>query len=126
MGLFRYHFKLRTYFESGDRKKVYVAVTLFLDLHLRLELGAESREKTINKMPFIELQTNLPASSFSEDFVKKLCSSTAAALGKPEEVSLTFTPCTEVVFRVSAASHQLSLQLCGSLGQQQYQGLQGG
>ncbi|XP_040892983.1 D-dopachrome decarboxylase [Toxotes jaculatrix] len=37
------------------------------------------------KMPFIDLQSNLPASSFSEDFVKKLGSSTAAALGKPED-----------------------------------------
>ncbi|XP_060946475.1 D-dopachrome decarboxylase [Limanda limanda] len=36
-------------------------------------------------MPFIELQTNLPVSSFSEDFMMKLCSSTAAALGKPED-----------------------------------------
>ncbi|XP_062244009.1 D-dopachrome decarboxylase [Platichthys flesus] len=36
-------------------------------------------------MPFIELHTNLPVSSFSEDFMMKLCSSTAAALGKPED-----------------------------------------
>ncbi|XP_059191208.1 D-dopachrome decarboxylase [Centropristis striata] len=36
-------------------------------------------------MPFIELKSNLAAASFSEDFVKKLCSCTAAALGKPEE-----------------------------------------
>ncbi|KAL0965142.1 hypothetical protein UPYG_G00277350 [Umbra pygmaea] len=36
-------------------------------------------------MPFIDLESNLPASSFSEDFLKKLCSKTAAVLGKPEE-----------------------------------------
>ncbi|KAM7418304.1 hypothetical protein PAMA_015764 [Pampus argenteus] len=36
-------------------------------------------------MPFIVLQSNLAASTFSEDFLKKLCSSTAAALGKPED-----------------------------------------
>ncbi|KAM9314977.1 D-dopachrome decarboxylase [Pholidichthys leucotaenia] len=36
-------------------------------------------------MPFIQLQTNLPAGSFNEDFLKKLSSVTAAALGKPEE-----------------------------------------
>ncbi|XP_040000870.1 D-dopachrome decarboxylase [Xiphias gladius] len=36
-------------------------------------------------MPFIDLQSNLSASSFSEDFLKKLCSSTAAALGKPQD-----------------------------------------
>ncbi|XP_034465867.1 D-dopachrome decarboxylase [Hippoglossus hippoglossus] len=36
-------------------------------------------------MPFIELQTNLPVSSFPEAFMMKLCSNTAAALGKPED-----------------------------------------
>ncbi|XP_062340218.1 D-dopachrome decarboxylase [Osmerus eperlanus] len=36
-------------------------------------------------MPFIDLESNLPASKFSEDFLKKLCSMTAAALGKPED-----------------------------------------
>jgi len=36
-------------------------------------------------MPFIDLETNLPASKFSEDFLKKLCSTTAAVLGKPED-----------------------------------------
>ncbi|KAM7393498.1 hypothetical protein PAMP_020363 [Pampus punctatissimus] len=36
-------------------------------------------------MPFIVVQSNLAASAFSEDFLKKLCSSTAAALGKPED-----------------------------------------
>ncbi|KAK5866610.1 hypothetical protein PBY51_020788 [Eleginops maclovinus] len=36
-------------------------------------------------MPFVDIQSNLPASSFSEEFLKKLCSCTAAALGKPEE-----------------------------------------
>lgn len=39
------------------------------------------------KMPFIELQSNLAGSSFSEEFMKKLSSCTAAALGKPENVS---------------------------------------
>ncbi|XP_065100221.1 D-dopachrome decarboxylase [Paramisgurnus dabryanus] len=36
-------------------------------------------------MPFIDLETNLPANKFSEDFLKKLCSTTASALGKPED-----------------------------------------
>ncbi|XP_030624472.1 D-dopachrome decarboxylase [Chanos chanos] len=36
-------------------------------------------------MPFIDLESNLPASKFSEDFLKKLCSTTAAILGKPED-----------------------------------------
>ncbi|XP_029950207.1 D-dopachrome decarboxylase [Salarias fasciatus] len=36
-------------------------------------------------MPFVDLQTNLPAASFSEDFVKKLSSCAAEALGKPPD-----------------------------------------
>lgn len=36
-------------------------------------------------MPFIELESNLPASKFTDDFLKKLCSTTAAALQKPED-----------------------------------------
>lgn len=36
-------------------------------------------------MPFIDLETNLPSAKFSEDFLKKLCTATATALGKPEE-----------------------------------------
>ncbi|XP_051533260.1 D-dopachrome decarboxylase [Myxocyprinus asiaticus] len=36
-------------------------------------------------MPFIDLETNLPASKFSENFLKRLCTTTAAALGKPED-----------------------------------------
>ncbi|XP_026885786.1 D-dopachrome decarboxylase [Electrophorus electricus] len=44
-------------------------------------------------MPFIDLETNLPASKFSEDFLKKLCSTTAATLGKPEDrMSLVVKP----------------------------------
>ncbi|XP_077427120.1 D-dopachrome decarboxylase [Vanacampus margaritifer] len=34
-------------------------------------------------MPFVDLQSNLPASAFSEDFMEKLCSFAAAVLGKP-------------------------------------------
>lgn len=44
-----------------------------------------------SKMPFIDLQSNLAASAFSEEFLKKLCSCTAAALGKPEDVSYIST-----------------------------------
>ncbi len=40
-------------------------------------------------MPFIDVQSNLPSSSFSEDFVKKLSSTVAAALAKPEDVSVS-------------------------------------
>ncbi|XP_019735287.1 D-dopachrome decarboxylase [Hippocampus comes] len=34
-------------------------------------------------MPFVDLQSNLPESSFSEEFLEKLCSFAAAVLGKP-------------------------------------------
>ncbi|XP_048021389.1 D-dopachrome decarboxylase [Megalobrama amblycephala] len=36
-------------------------------------------------MPFINLETNLPASKFPENFLKRLCTTLAAALGKPED-----------------------------------------
>ncbi|XP_066501680.1 D-dopachrome decarboxylase [Hoplias malabaricus] len=36
-------------------------------------------------MPFIDLETNLPKGRFTEDFLQKLVSATAAALGKPED-----------------------------------------
>lgn len=36
-------------------------------------------------MPFVDLQSNLPAGSFSQDFMKRFCSVCAAALGKPED-----------------------------------------
>ncbi len=41
-----------------------------------------------NNMPFINVETNLPASKFPEDLLKRLCSTLAAALGKPEDVSI--------------------------------------
>lgn len=40
-------------------------------------------------MPFVELQSNLAAGCFSEDFLKKLSSCVAASLNKPEDVSVT-------------------------------------
>ncbi|XP_057699485.1 D-dopachrome decarboxylase [Corythoichthys intestinalis] len=36
-------------------------------------------------MPFLDLQSNLPASSFHEEFLKKLCSFAAGVLGKPDD-----------------------------------------
>lgn len=39
-------------------------------------------------MPFINVETNLPASKFPEDVLKRLCTTLAAALGKPEDVSI--------------------------------------
>lgn len=40
-------------------------------------------------MPFVEVQTNLAGSRFSEDFLRKLSSCVAATLGKPEEVRVS-------------------------------------
>lgn len=40
-------------------------------------------------MPFVELQSNLDAGCFSDDFLKKLSSCAAASLNKPEDVSVT-------------------------------------
>ncbi|KAL7853288.1 hypothetical protein AOLI_G00201320 [Acnodon oligacanthus] len=36
-------------------------------------------------MPFIDLETNLPANKFPEEFLEKFVSATAAILGKPED-----------------------------------------
>lgn len=38
-------------------------------------------------MPFIELDTNLPASRVPSGLEKRLCAATASILGKPEDVS---------------------------------------
>ncbi|XP_041640929.1 D-dopachrome decarboxylase [Cheilinus undulatus] len=64
-------------------------------------------------MPFIELKTNLPTGSLSEDLVKKLSACASATLGKPDDrmnvvimpncpmmVSGSCTPC--VMLTVSA------------------------
>ncbi|KAM6155562.1 D-dopachrome decarboxylase isoform 1-T1 [Rhynchocyon petersi] len=39
-------------------------------------------------MPFVELDTNLPAGRVPAGLEKRLCAATAAILGKPEEVSV--------------------------------------
>ncbi|XP_039628044.1 D-dopachrome decarboxylase [Polypterus senegalus] len=36
-------------------------------------------------MPFLDLESNIPTTRFTDDFVKKLCSSAAEILSKPEE-----------------------------------------
>ncbi|KAM5190029.1 D-dopachrome decarboxylase isoform 1-T1 [Callospermophilus lateralis] len=44
-------------------------------------------------MPFIELDTNLPANRVPAGLEKRLCAATAAILGKPEDrVSVTVRP----------------------------------
>lgn len=39
-------------------------------------------------MPFVELDTNLPAGRVPAGLEKRLCAATAAILGKPEDVSM--------------------------------------
>lgn len=39
-------------------------------------------------MPFVELDTNLPAGRVPAGLEKRLCAATAAILGKPEDVSV--------------------------------------
>lgn len=39
-------------------------------------------------MPFVELDTNLPADRLAAGLEKRLCAATASILGKPEDVSM--------------------------------------
>ncbi|MBN3275834.1 DOPDA protein, partial [Polyodon spathula] len=61
-------------------------------------------------MPFIDVETNLPASRFPDEVVKKLCSEAASILGKPEDrvnvtvkaglpmlISGSMAPCVQLV-----------------------------
>ncbi|XP_072355292.1 D-dopachrome decarboxylase [Scyliorhinus torazame] len=61
-------------------------------------------------MPFIELESNLPANRFSEDLINKLCCAAATILDKPKErinvtvkagqlmmVGGSMTPCAQLV-----------------------------
>lgn len=43
-------------------------------------------------MPFVELDTNLPAARVPAGLEKRLCAATAAILGKPEDVSVGRAP----------------------------------
>ncbi|NP_001002147.1 D-dopachrome decarboxylase [Danio rerio] len=55
-------------------------------------------------MPFINIETNLPASKFPEDFLKRLCSTLAAALGKPEDrMNLVVKPDLPMFFAGSSS-----------------------
>lgn len=56
--------------------KLWVTVSI---LHITILYG--------QNMPFIDVETNLPASQFPDEVVKKLCSTAASILGKPEDVS---------------------------------------
>ncbi|MGH0151436.1 UNVERIFIED_CONTAM: hypothetical protein FKN15_020160 [Acipenser sinensis] len=51
-------------------------VTVYV-LHITILYG--------QNMPFIDVETNLPASQFPDEVVKKLCSTAASILGKPED-----------------------------------------
>uniref|UniRef100_A0A8C0ZR35 D-dopachrome decarboxylase n=1 Tax=Castor canadensis TaxID=51338 RepID=A0A8C0ZR35_CASCN len=61
-------------------------------------------------MPVIELDTNLPANSIPMGLEKRLCSATAAILGKPEHlVNVTVRPSlmTMLMFRSTEPCAQL-------------------
>lgn len=49
---------------------------------------ATARKAFPTDMPFVELDTNLPASRVPAGLEKRLCAATAAILGKPEDVSV--------------------------------------
>ncbi|XP_062999801.1 D-dopachrome decarboxylase-like [Elgaria multicarinata webbii] len=69
-------------------------------------------------MPFVELETSLPAARLSSDLPAKLCSEVAAALGKPEErVSVTVKSELQMVLGGSAAPcAQLIVSSIGVVG----------
>lgn len=48
--------------------------------------AATARKAFPTDMPFVELDTNLPASRVPAGLEKRLCAATAAILGKPEDV----------------------------------------
>lgn len=50
--------------------------------------AATARKAFPTDMPFVELDTNLPASRVPAGLEKRLCAATAAILGKPEDVSV--------------------------------------
>ncbi|XP_062943390.1 D-dopachrome decarboxylase-like isoform X2 [Cynocephalus volans] len=53
-------------------------------------------------MPFLELDTNLPADRLPSGLEKRLCAATAAILGKPEDrVSVTVRPGLSMVLNGS-------------------------
>ncbi|XP_040859462.1 D-dopachrome decarboxylase-like [Ochotona curzoniae] len=63
-------------------------------------------------MPFVELDTNLPADRVPAGLEKRLCAATAAILGKPEErVSVTVRPGLAMVL---GGSSEPCAQLCVS------------
>lgn len=50
--------------------------------------AATARKAFPTDMPFVELDTNLPASRVPAGLEKRLCAASAAILGKPEDVSV--------------------------------------
>lgn len=68
-----------------------------------------------SNMPFVDLETNLPASRFSNEFVKKLCSVTATILGKPtDRINVTIKP--DLLMAISGCTSPCVLVLVSSIG----------
>ncbi|KAJ3614476.1 hypothetical protein NHX12_018048 [Muraenolepis orangiensis] len=66
-------------------------------------------------MPFVSLDTNLPAEGLPADFLQKMCSCVAATLGKPEErMNLVVKPgCPMLMSGSSAPCVILSVSAIG-------------
>ncbi|XP_078409952.1 D-dopachrome decarboxylase [Cetorhinus maximus] len=69
-------------------------------------------------MPFIDLESNLPASRFSEELVNKLCCAAATILDKPKErINVTVKPGLLMAFGGSMAPCvQLAVSSIGVVG----------
>ncbi|KAM7051311.1 D-dopachrome decarboxylase isoform 3-T3 [Molossus nigricans] len=66
-------------------------------------------------MPFVELDTNLPAGRVPTGLEKRLCAATAAILGKPEDrVSVTVRP--GLAMAVSGSAEPCAQLLVSSIG----------
>ncbi|XP_011354288.1 D-dopachrome decarboxylase isoform X1 [Pteropus medius] len=66
-------------------------------------------------MPFVELDTNLPASRVPAGLEKRLCAASAAILGKPEDrVNVTVRP--GLAMAVSGSAEPCAQLLVSSIG----------
>ncbi|XP_004680981.1 PREDICTED: D-dopachrome decarboxylase-like [Condylura cristata] len=66
-------------------------------------------------MPFVDLETNLPASRLQAGLEKRLCGAAAAILGKPEDrVNATVRP--GLIMSVNGSSEPCAQLLVSSIG----------
>lgn len=77
--------------------------------------AATARKAFPTDMPFVELDTNLPASRVPAGLEKRLCAATAAILGKPEDrVNVTVRP--GLAMAVSGSNEPCAQLLVSSIG----------